>query len=82
MIVGVSVHVVIERIGNESAVEPLPGTPVNGIVLVLDGLGDDFGGEVVVKRRGEMRLDRQAFVQELDKERLADLFDAAKITSA
>jgi len=62
VIVGVSVHVVIERIGNESAVEPLPGTPIDGIVLVLNRLGDDFGSEVVMERRGEMRLDRQAFV--------------------
>ena len=73
VVVRVSVHVVVERIGCQTSVEPLPSAPVDCLLLVLNGLGDNLGGEVVMERSGEMRLDGESLVEELDEERLADL---------
>jgi hypothetical protein len=40
----------------------------------FDGLGDNLGAKVVGKGEVQVRLDRQAFVEELDIERLSDLW--------
>ena len=45
-----------------------PSEIVDGVLLVFDGFGDDFGVEVIVEAVIEMRLDRQRLVKELLEE--------------
>ena len=45
-----------------------PGEIIDGVLFVLDGFGDDFGVEMVMKAVIQMRLDGQRLVQELLKE--------------
>jgi hypothetical protein len=73
VVVRVSVHVVVEGVSCQTSVEPLPRAPIDGLLLVLNRLGDNLGSKVVVERGREMRLDGQSLVKELDKEGLADL---------
>ena len=49
-------------------VDVCPGEVVDGVLLVLDGLGHDLGVEVVVKAVVQMGLDGQGLVQELLEE--------------
>jgi hypothetical protein len=64
-----------ERTLRQPAVEPRPRAPVDGLLLVLNRLGDDLGVEVVVQHRRQLRLDREGFAQELLVELLARLLD-------
>lgn len=47
-------HIVVVWVGSQASVEPLPSAPIDRILLILDSLGNDLGGEVVVKLAGEM----------------------------
>ncbi len=57
--------VVIVWILGHASVDEGPGEIVDGILLVLDGFGDDLGVEVVVQVVVQMGLDGERLVEEL-----------------
>jgi predicted thioredoxin/glutaredoxin len=75
-----ALHVVVVGVRDETTVHPCPSQPVDGILLVLDGLGDDLGVEVVVEGEVKMRLDRETLVEELLEELLADLREKGNVS--
>lgn len=63
-----TLQVVVVGVLRHAAVQEGPGEVVHGILLVLDGLGDDLGVEVVVHTVVQVRLHRQRLIQELLEE--------------
>mmetsp|Transcript_7833 Transcript_7833/g.24168 ORF Transcript_7833/g.24168 Transcript_7833/m.24168 type:complete len:447 (+) Transcript_7833:883-2223(+) len=59
-----ALQVVEVRVLREAPVEERPRQVVDGVLLVLDGLGHDFRVQVVVQRAVYARLDGQRLVQE------------------
>ena len=63
-----TLQVVVVGVLRHAAVQEGPGEVVHSILLVLDGLGDDLGIEVVVHTVVQVRLHRQRLIQELLEE--------------
>lgn len=63
-----TLQVVVVGVLGHPAVQEGPGQVVHGVLLVLDGLGDDLSVEVVVHAVVQVRLHRQRLVQELLEE--------------
>ena len=55
----------MNHLNGHPLVEEGPGEVVDGVLLLLDGLGDDLGVEVVVEAVVEVGLDGQRLVQKL-----------------
>lgn len=65
MAMGHALQLVVVGVLGHAAVHERPGQVVHGVLLVLDGLGDHLGVEVVVQTLVQVRLHRQRLVQEL-----------------
>lgn len=63
-----TLQVVVIGVLRHAAVQEGPGEVVHSILLVLNGLGDDLGIEVVVHTVVQVRLHRQRLIQELLEE--------------
>lgn len=66
-----TLQVVVVGVLGHTAVEERPGQVVDGVLLVLHGLGDNLGVEVVMEAVIQVRLHRQRLVQELFEEVLS-----------
>ena len=63
-----TLQVVVIGVLGHAAVQEGPGEVVHSVLLVLDGLGDDLGVEVVVHAVVQVRLHWQRLIQELLEE--------------
>lgn len=63
-----TLQVVVIGVLGHAAVQEGPGEVVHSVLLVLDGLGDDLGIEVVMHTVVQVRLHRQRLIQELLEE--------------
>lgn len=67
-----TLQVVVIGVLRHAAVQEGPGEVVHSILLVLNGLGDDLGIEVVMHTVVQVRLHRQRLIQELLEEILRE----------
>lgn len=63
-----TLQVVVIGVLGHAAVQEGPGEVVHSVLLVLNGLGDDLGIEVVMHAVVQVRLHRQRLIQELLEE--------------